>query len=270
MSQFAPSRIWDFATCLELFKQALAEKRRALLRGAVDGVNHDHQVRFLRGSHPGEANGVWVEVLGGDRRALDLEFEQKVGVEVSFSVDSATMFFDSVIEHRRRTLPWFERHLLLRAPCKMSVVQQRKDGRVWVPENCGLRSRLARVTVDDPDQRSEAIIPGQVWDLSLSGASMICPLNPSHMGLRQEERLEFTIEFGKLKVDRVSGVCYARPLSARSVRLGLQFVDTDSPATQPMPGNDAGVTPMQLLLNEIRAANMRYEMYGERMSKIAG
>ena len=55
----------------------------ARLVGAVDGINHEHQVRFLRGSMPGEANGIWIEALSGDFRALELEYRQKVGVEVS-------------------------------------------------------------------------------------------------------------------------------------------------------------------------------------------
>ena len=267
MTQFAPSKIWDFAECLEFFNQALAEKRLALLRGAVDGVSHEHQIRFLRPAAENESNGVWVELIAGDKRALELEYRQKVGVEVSFSLDDAMLFFDSVIEQRRMSL-LFTRYLLLRAPDKMSVVQQRKDGRVWVPENCGLRSRLCKVTVES-DQHTETILPGQVWDLSISGASMICPVNPNHVGLRQDERLQFSVEFEKLRVDRVASVCYARPLSSRSVRLGLQFVDNDSPAL--LPGkNEKGISPMQQLLNEVQAASTRAKLYGSSVAKKAG
>jgi hypothetical protein len=268
MSQFAPSKIWDFAECLELFNKALAEKRLALLRGAVDGITHEHQIRFLRPAADNETNGVWVELIAGDKRALELEFRQKVGVEVSFSLEDAMLFFDSVIEHRRLSL-LFTRYLLLRAPNKMSVVQQRKDGRVWVPDNCPLLSRLAKVTVESPDHHSEAIIPGRVWDLSISGASMICPVNPNHVALRQDEKLQFAVQFEKLRVDRVASVCYARPLSSRSVRVGLQFVDTDSPAL--LPGdNEKGISPMQLLLNELQAANSRWKLYGSQAAKKAG
>jgi PilZ domain len=254
MTRFAPSKIWDFAACLELFKEAVSNRRYALLRGAIGGVSHEHQVRFV-GLDDGDAGAVRASLVVGDRRTLDEQHRLKGGVEVSFSVEDAMLFFDSVIERCDRER-LFGRRVLLRAPDKMSVVQQRKDGRVWVPEDCDLISRLAKIDPRFPTPRPENVIPGRVWDLSLSGASMICPVGPAQVGLRQEEQLEFLLQFGDIEVARIASVCYARPLSSRSVRLGLQFTDAQSPALQPGQ-NEKGISPMERLLNELEAAAAR-------------
>jgi hypothetical protein len=260
MRQFAPTRIWDVVTCFELFKEAVDGKKRALLRGVVDGATHEHQLRFLRHATQDEGRGVWAEVLGGDKRALELEYRQKTGVEVSFSADDAMAFFDTLIEYRQTTLLFRERRLLLRAPNKISVVQQRKDGRVWVPDQTRLTSRLSKVTIEH-DNQTATIIPGRVWDLSLSGASFICAVDPMLAGLRQDERLELELEYpGNLKIAKTASVCYARPLSMRSVRLGVQFVkDPAQPETDD--------TDMKRLLQELESAVARAQLYDQTLEE---
>jgi hypothetical protein len=226
----------------------------------VDGVTHEHQIRFYEQFAEGKTRGVWVELLGGDTRALELEYQQRAAVEVSFSAYDAMAFFDTVIEHRKRTL-WLERRLLLRAPNKICVVQQRKDGRVWVPDGCQINSRLARFTGNAEDDRSATIIPGRVWDLSASGASFICPLDPMLIALKQDERLELEVEYSSFKVSRAASVCYARPLSMRSVRLGVQFLK-DSPGAEP-----ADEQEMRKLLQELESFNARTQLYDQSMEK---
>jgi hypothetical protein len=264
MRQFTATKVWDVVACFELFKTAVEGKKRALLRGLLNGATHEHQIRFMRYADKPEGRGVWVEVLEGDRRALELEYRQKTAVEVSFSAEDAMAFFDTVIEQRQTTLIFRERRLLLRAPNKISVVQQRKDGRVWVPERTMLKSRLSKHTVDQDDQ-SATIIPGRVWDLSLSGASFICPTDPMLIGLRQDERLELELEYpGGIKINRTAGVCYARPLSMRSVRLGVQFVKGEGQA-------EVDDAELRRLLQELEAVKARAQLYDDTLEdKLVG
>ena len=266
MSQFTPTKLWDVATCFELFSTAVADKRRALLRGVVNDVTHDHQIRFIRHGDAGENKGVWVEFLAGDASALELEYRQKTPVEVSFSAGDAMAFFDTVIERRKSTLLWRERRLLLRAPNRISVLQQRKDGRAWVPDNFDLRSQLAKVTDGADGDRSATLINGRVWDISLSGASLVCPADPALIGLRQEERLQFELTHLVTRVKLNAAVCYARPLSRQSVRLGVQFVKEDGSIPTP-----AEVDPnLQKLLTELRSFRARSELYDLTVAKMAG
>ena len=265
MTPFKPAKVWDVAACFELFREAVETKQRALLRGVVDGLIHEHQIRFLQHHVEGKSRGVWAEFLGGDTRALDMEYHNKAAVEVSFSAHAAMAFFDTVIDDKKRTL-FFERRLLLRAPNKICVVQQRKDGRVWVPEDCLINTRLSRMTTpdadaEDQDDRSATIIPGRICDLSASGASFICPLDPMLAALKQGERLDLQMEYCGARVSRAAAVCYARPLSMRSARLGIQFIKDPTGAEAPDEPD------LRKLILELESFNARVRLYENSMGK---
>jgi hypothetical protein len=263
MDPFKPGKVWDVAACFELFCEAVETRQRALLRGVVDGVIHEHQIRFRQQHVEGKFRGVWVEFLGGDTRALKMEYRNRSAVEVSFSVHAAMAFFDTLIEQHKRTF-WMERRLLLRAPNQICVVQQRKDGRVWVPDDALINTRLSRLSVpdaDDHDARSATIIPGRICDLSASGASFICPLDPMLAALKQGEKLDLQMDYSGARVSRAAAVCYARPLSMRSARLGIQFIK------DPANAESSDEPDLRRIIQELESFNARVRLYESSMGK---
>jgi len=71
-------------------------------------------------------------------------------------------------------------------------------------------------------------IQATLWDISVGGASFVCPLDKGLQTIQRSELLVVVIHFRGQKIMLPAKLAHTRSLSSKTLRLGLQFEFTNS------------------------------------------
>ena len=214
--------------CPEQLDKAIQKRLPAKLCASVADVRHQLDIRFMQVVDPPgpDGGGFWAE-LSEDRPFLDRLIKDAATVEISFNLDDAKVFFDSTIL-RKRSRYWAKKLVLLKFPERLSVVEQRGAARTFVPDDIDIYAKVFRAAggpgADQP------LVCWRLFDLSAGGAGLICPLDQRLLSLRQGEPLHVIVTHNDKGIPLAATHRYAQVLSASSLRLGIQFSDS-----QPRP-----------------------------------
>jgi hypothetical protein len=213
------------AESLKLLVDAVDEHVQAILTVREPDAT---SVVYLRLSEPSlEVEGAfWADVVEGDRRLIGRLARSGAVVEMSFNWAYSSVFFDTKVLLNKKKM-FKQRRILFSQPQTLTVIERRKDGRERVPDNLNVSACIARA--DKADKGAEVLT--RVWDLSPTGACLICPPSDELLAIKPGERLSIALQFGKMQRTLEVHHRYTQALSSSSVRLGVQFVEHD--ATNP-------------------------------------
>jgi hypothetical protein len=229
---------------LKLLVDAIDEHVQATITVRDTDATSVVYVRLIETS-ASEHGFFWAEVLEGDKRLMRRLAKSGALVEMSFNWAYSSVFFDTkVLENRKRFFK--PRRLLMSNPEKLTVIERRKDGRERVPDNLNVVACITRAQ----ESERQAQVVTRVWDLSPTGASLICPPSEELLAIKPGERLSIALQFEKMQRTLEVHHRYTQPLSSSSVRLGVQFVEHD--ATNP-----AVMELYQRLLDDLKKYRIR-------------
>jgi c-di-GMP-binding flagellar brake protein YcgR len=210
------------ATCFDVLAKAIDGRLEAAIAARLDEKACQLQVQ-LQGEEAGE--GFYAKVLSGSSDLIDRLISAQSIVEVSFSANDAKVFLDSVILRKKRNY-WLNKAILLRMPENVSVVDQRNKAREWVPEHIPVTTRAFKV---EADRKIE--VPARLWDISLGGASFICPADRNIALLECDDPMLIAIRVEEAELHVPAIHRYTQPLSSSSARIGVEF-KLDGPGSE--------------------------------------
>jgi c-di-GMP-binding flagellar brake protein YcgR len=205
------------ASVLGVLAKGIEEKLPALVSARWNGSPVQLHVRLI--DDAGD-EGFWVEVLDGPKGFIQQAVQFKTEVEVSFLLkDSVVLFESSVISMKKRL--WSGKLLLMKPPERVSVMERRGNNREAVPDDMEVTALVA----------GWGKTTARVWDLSSSGAGLLCPLQLA-MDLEKGQELRVKILRRGQEIVVVAQVCSIRSLSKQTARVGVRMhtVDADSQA----------------------------------------
>jgi hypothetical protein len=222
-----------------ILERAIERKQPVTLSVSVDGTDFQFRSRLMRRSHADELQGVWAELIQGERRPLQTAIDMRVPVEATFMGSNARVCFGTCILAREKHFAVADKMvidaLLLAEPAEIEDTQQRGDRRFLIMDRSGITGRLFRSfgsSVRTRQYKDTAELSAKLWDLSRGGCSFVCPFDGRLLSIRNDEFLPVQISGQGLRVSLAARHVYTRMLSGSSLRLGLQFVtDTDEHAS---------------------------------------
>jgi c-di-GMP-binding flagellar brake protein YcgR len=207
--------------------KAIQKRLPATLCASVVDQRHQLDIRFMNPAEAG-GDGFWAE-LKEDRPFVDGLIKNAATVEVSFNLDDAKVFFDTSIL-RKRTRYWAKKLVLLRFPERLSVVEQRGNARTFVPDDVNIYAKVYRAS--GGSGADQPLVSWRLFDLSAGGAGVICPHDPRLLALKPGEPLHVIVTFDDKGVPLAASHRYAQILSASSMRLGIQFDESQPRVVQ--------------------------------------
>jgi c-di-GMP-binding flagellar brake protein YcgR len=122
---------------------------------------------------------------------------------------------------------WWGGRVLLQWPHKLQVIERRESSREPIPEDVVVTAMLS-----DADGRIRIL--ARLRDISLTGASFLCETSEPVSALQTGEAMRIVVTYGAHQHRLTASYRYTNPLSANTVRLGVQFDAEKSLAAGPL------------------------------------
>ena len=230
----------------QLIQQAIARRQIALIHARTSaGTTARTCVQFLALDDQDTHLGIWAQVMEGNGRQLEDLANNQTAVEVSFKTAQQGVFFDSTILRQKKK--WMNRYVLLDPPTEISTVERRSDSRESVPDGIEL---CADVTVLAGGAAGQEF-SGWIWDISPTGASLVCPAGTETIKPGKGSDLTIRITaLGRRQFELPATICNTQRISTSSSRLGVRF-------STPTPASAGG---LKQLLDDLGARRIKQDL----------
>ncbi|HEX4794046.1 MAG TPA: PilZ domain-containing protein [Humisphaera sp.] len=211
----------------QLVEQAIARRQIALIKAKQSsGANARLCIQFLAADDQDTHLGIWAQVMEGTGRQLEELIDNKTVVEVYFKTAQQGIFFDTKILTQRKK--WLNRYALIGRPQEneINTVERRCDSRESVPDGLEICADVTATIPGLPEQNFSAWI----WDISPTGASLVCPGGKEAIEPGETSRLAISLmTLAGRRIELSATLCNTQRLSISSSRLGVRF-DEPKPA----------------------------------------
>src|SRR5687767_11878553 len=137
-------RAQDTMACCDVLMNAFENRLPAVLSVRDPGGGTQQlPVRLLAECDEAGGEGIWAQLEPEAVALVAPMLQSGQTVELTFSTTDAKVYFDTAVLKKNRNF-WFNRTVLLRLPESVTVLEQRKSAREWVPEEVPLPSLLFR------------------------------------------------------------------------------------------------------------------------------
>jgi hypothetical protein len=226
----------------QLLRQSIHQ--HATARMLVPGTGTQFGLRLLNEDNSGEDHGIWTGITSGETGLLPKLTAGKAVVAVSIDHGRMRISFQSACVGHRQPLLGAQR-VLLAWPVDLKIEERRTHPRERPLDSDTIGAALIRTASRTFEGRGLRL---GIWDVSVGGASLICPAQ-TPLRLRPAEELELHLRI-KDSDHRIRGRhCHSIRLPSGQLRFGVEF-DRDS---IPQATRDL----LLALVDELRAQQMR-------------
>ncbi len=213
----------------EILDQAIARNCAVVLSLLSEGTLQHHKSRFLSG----DSQGVWLESVPSEHALIEQHIVSGQQCAISFkSSEKKVSFIARVLQldaqfkvNEQTVLP----ALLVDRPSEVKAIQRRKNYRVRIPQDSGLRTRMWKIPehwylTDKPTSAAEMSV--QLRDISTGGVGVtflsrseqsprVLADERIRVAIKPEDQEEFVLE-GRIRSPRPDP-------DGQSIRAGVQF-----------------------------------------------
>ncbi|HXE54966.1 MAG TPA: PilZ domain-containing protein [Tepidisphaeraceae bacterium] len=209
----------------DVLDRAIAERANATL--SVPGeTDREWQIRLAQAA--ADQDGMWVQPMDDPHRVLDDFIAHGIEMKVAIGFDRSRYVFLTQLLKRNKHL-WLNQAtmveaVLLRYPAEVSIEDRRAHPRLPVPDGSNVAAQIVC---------GSALLPisVKVWDVSEGGLALLCPRDTNVLALKRGDRFAFTLTEHGRKMAGSAQMCFSRPLSAKILKIGAQFVPETLDAT---------------------------------------
>lgn len=202
----------------DVLDRAISERVNATL--SVPGeTDRQWQIRLALAAP--DQDGLWAQPLDDPHRVLDDFIAPGIEMKVAIGFERSRHAFLTQILKRNKHL-WLNQAtmveaLLLRYPAEVSVEDRRAHPRLLVPDGTNVAAQIVCGSALLP-------LPVKMWDVSEGGVALLCPRDANVLGLQRGDRFSFVITAQGQKISGSAQMCFSRPLSAKILKVGAQFL----------------------------------------------
>lgn len=235
-----------------LLHEAIRNRDPAVLAVPAEKTAEDVPLRFVGDAHAEGFDALWAEVLTGEIAAIEQLMAASSSGQVLFNASEMEVSFATTPLSIRRALLRNPR-VLLDWPAAVKVAERRRGARETVLDDIGVSVR-----VEQPARLN--CVPMTLYDLSPTGAGLLCPGGPMPLQLRTGEELRICISVGGTDHLIAGRYCHTRTLPSGSALVGIAFV-----AGQELhERSNAGLFAVIELLRDRRISRSMGSAFGSR------
>jgi hypothetical protein len=211
----------------DILAQAIAQRWLLTVASTGQEAPRHEQAKFLSFDEEG---GIWVQSPTGSERVARRWHELRTPLQGQFFDRNGRYTFPTHLIGRRKDY-WLTDRVaidawLLEAPGEVATIQERKLPRHHLADSkLGIQGKL--MVIDRQGVTKVREVPATLVDLSMGGASFLLPVVASLV--RAAPRVipyQPVIQLGLRRVALNGLLIYARATSARSMRVGIEFMTT--------------------------------------------
>lgn len=199
-----------------LLHEAIRTRHRAVLTAPMPKPTHELPLRFLADAHADGFDALWAEVTAGEVAALEKLIASSSSGQVQFDAGVVHVTFATAPLRVRGGL-FHTPRVLLDWPASLRVTERRRGTRETVLDDIGVRVRI-----EEPARLN--CVAMTLYDLSPSGAGLLCDGGPMPLHLRPGEELRVRISVGDRNHVIAARHCHTRTLHSGSALVGLAFL----------------------------------------------
>jgi len=199
-----------------LLHEAIQGRQAAVLTAPAEKTTEDVPLRFVADAHAEGFDALWAEVLTGEIAVLEQLMTTSSSGQVLFNAGEMQVSFATTPLAIRRALLRGPR-VLLDWPAAVKVAERRRGARETILDDIGVSVRA-----EQPARLN--CVPMTLYDLSPTGAGLLCPGGPMPLQLRPGEELRICISVGGTDHLIAGRYCHTRTLPSGSALVGVAFV----------------------------------------------
>lgn len=195
---------------------AIRNRHPAVLAAPTPKPTHEVPLRFLADAHAEGFDAFWAEVTAGEVAVLEELIAASSSGQVLFNAGEMQVTFATAPLTMRRSMFRTPR-VLLDWPASLRVTERRRGSRETVLDDIGVRVRI-----EEPARLN--CVAMTLYDLSPTGAGLLCNGGPMPLQLRPGEELRVRISVGDEDHVIAARHCHTRTLHSGSALVGLAFL----------------------------------------------
>lgn len=201
---------------MDLLREAIRSRHPAVLSAPMPKPTHEVPLRLLADAHSEGFDALWAEVTAGQVEALEELIAASSSGQVQFITGEMQVSFATAPLTVRRSLLRSPR-VLLDWPASVRVTERRRGARETVLDDIGVRVRI-----EEPARLN--CVAMTLYDLSPTGAGLLCDGGPMPLQLKPGEELRVRISVGESDHTIAARHCHTRTLPSGSALVGLAFL----------------------------------------------